>query len=147
MKQSLFISALSAGLLIIASIGAASSQPKVKGVLEACETERATFCEQVEPGNGRLFACLYAYEDKIGDECSASITDMADAIDLLFASASEALAVCAPDIEKLCSTVEAGGGRIISCLSEKAEEVSPECKSAAGSFAKKYGLTDTDKAK
>lgn len=40
----------------------------------------------------------------------------------------EAYAVCAEDKERLCSGVEAGGGRIAECMFAHADQVSWECR-------------------
>src|SRR5580658_7206106 len=37
---------------------------------------------------------------------------------------------CAADVQKLCSNVPSGGGRIIACLKQHKEEVSDRCKQA-----------------
>ena len=39
-------------------------------------------------------------------------------------------AACAADVQKLCSNVPPGGGRIIACLKQHKEEVSDRCKQA-----------------
>ena len=127
----------------ISLLGApALAQGPVKGVLEACETEITTFCDQVTPGHGRMLSCMYAHEDKISDDCAASIVDLADALDFLFANVSNAVALCAADIEANCSEVEFGGGRILSCLKANADKVSAECQPVVSSFSDQFGLND-----
>jgi len=128
------------GLLSVPFTQVAFAQGPVGGVLEACETEITTFCSDVTPGNGHILACMYAYEDRISDDCAASIVDLADAIDYLFANAREAIAICAPDIEANCSGVEFGGGRVLTCLKENASNVSAECLPVVTDFVAKYGL-------
>ena len=39
---------------------------------------------------------------------------------------------CAADVQKLCSNVPQGGGRVIACLKQHKEEVSDRCKQAIG---------------
>ena len=46
------------------------------------------------------------------------------------ASPQDAQAACAADVQKLCSNVPAGGGRIIACLKQHQQEVSQGCKQA-----------------
>ncbi|WP_434054885.1 MAG: cysteine rich repeat-containing protein [Roseibium sp.] len=121
---------------------AAMAQGPVKGVLEACETEITTYCDQVTPGHGRMLSCMYAHEDKISDTCANSIVDLADALDFMFANASEAIAMCAADIEANCSGVEFGGGRVLTCLKENADKVSSDCQPVVNAFAEKFGLED-----
>src|SRR5258708_4103481 len=38
---------------------------KKKEVMEACQADIKQFCANVTPGEGREFACLRAYEDKL----------------------------------------------------------------------------------
>lgn len=121
---------------------AAAAQGPVQGVLEACETEITTYCDQVTPGHGRMLSCMYAHEDKISDTCASSIVDLADALDFMFANASEAIAICAADIEANCSSVEFGGGRVLSCLKENADRVSSDCQPVMNAFAEQFGLED-----
>jgi hypothetical protein len=39
-------------------------------------------------------------------------------------------AACQPDAQKLCAGVPRGGGRIIACLQQNQDQVSPACKDA-----------------
>src|SRR5208282_4597216 len=41
-------------------------------------------------------------------------------------------AACAEDAQKLCATVQPGGGRIVACLKEHKDSLSDRCKQAAG---------------
>jgi hypothetical protein len=41
-------------------------------------------------------------------------------------------AACAEDAQKLCATVQPGGGRIVACLKEHKDSLSDPCKQAAG---------------
>ena len=49
----------------------------------------------------------------------------------------EAMQACRPDYEALCKGVEPGGGRIIACLMQHADKVSPGCKQALMSLKPK----------
>jgi hypothetical protein len=46
---------------------------------------------------------------------------------------------CAADVQKLCSDVPTGGGRIIACLKQHKEEVSDRCKQAIASAMQRSG--------
>ena len=37
----------------------------VENVIEACQNEIDSFCNQVTPGGGRMLACFYAHENKL----------------------------------------------------------------------------------
>ncbi len=89
---------------------------KSQSVFEACSSEIASQCSAVLPGNGHLYACLYANEEKLSEACDDAAEDVLDQLDLFFELVRYAKQECAIDIEKLCSGVEMGGGRIYSCL-------------------------------
>ncbi len=122
---------VAAGTLV--AIGFAENA-RAQGMLESCADDIMTYCENVEPGQGRIISCLYAYEDKISEQCYAATTDFHDAMDFVFATIREALAVCAADIENHCAGTEFGQGRIVSCLAEKDSEIAPECKQVVDGF-------------
>ncbi len=42
--------------------------------------------------------------------------------------------VCEPDIETLCSDVEAGEGRIASCMLKQKASAGPQCQEAINAF-------------
>lgn len=112
-----------ASLLAVAAAGPAAAQ----SVFEACDAEIAARCADVQPGGGRLVACLYAHEDKLSESCDAAVADVADLLDLFFERVRYAKQQCLPDITKLCADVDLGGGRLISCLKDNAASLSPEC--------------------
>jgi hypothetical protein len=46
-------------------------------------------------------------------------------------------AACGSDVQKLCTGVQPGGGRIIACLKQHKDEVSSGCKEAIGKAVKR----------
>ena len=96
-------------------------------ILGACEADIVAYCAEVEPGNGRIAACLYAYEDKLSEPCDKAMSDTADVIDLFFDRLRYVKQQCGADIRTYCSEVELGQGRLFTCLAEKRSEISAEC--------------------
>ena len=47
----------------------------VKVFMEGCRADIDTYCAQVTPGEQRLMACIYAYNDKLSDECKGNVRD------------------------------------------------------------------------
>jgi hypothetical protein len=45
---------------------------------------------------------------------------------------------CAADVQKLCSGVEPGGGRILRCMRQHQSELSPDCQSAMADAMAQY---------
>ena len=44
-------------------------------VAQSCENEIKTLCSDVQPGEGRILACLDKNDDKVGDTCKKAIAD------------------------------------------------------------------------
>src|SRR5207245_1518825 len=51
----------------------AKFEEKMKEVKEACQADIKQFCANVTPGQGREFACLRAYDDKISAGCKEKL--------------------------------------------------------------------------
>jgi hypothetical protein len=96
-------------------------------VFEVCSSEIASHCSAVLPGEGRLYACLYANEEKLLDACDEATGDVLDQLDLFFELIRYAKQECAKDIEKFCTSVEMGGGKILSCLKSHSADLRNDC--------------------
>lgn len=117
-------------LVVAVSAPALAEQDLVQSVLDGCRSELDTYCSQVTPGEGRILACLYAHGDKLSGRCEYALYDAAvqleRAVDALAYVANE----CGPDLDRLCSEVAAGQGRLLKCLEQNDPKVSPRCKEA-----------------
>ena len=113
-----------------------SAPTGAQGLLLSCEAEINKSCSDVNPGNGRLIACLYAREDQVSDSCGDAIDDVADLLDAMFADIQRSYSICAKDIEKLCAGERFGQGRILTCLNEQHAEVSPACQAVVFDHAR-----------
>ncbi len=111
------------GLAVLYNPITASAQ----SIFASCEDDLAKFCSAVNPGHGRLGACLYAHEDQVSPSCDAAIVEIADLIDILFERLRYAKQQCGADIAKLCGETEIGQGRLFSCLYEQKAALSAEC--------------------
>jgi hypothetical protein len=123
---------IGAGLVICASTSLArAAQPALAAqVKEGCQTELASFCKDVTPGEGRLLACLYAFEDKLSSRCDYALYDAATRLDHAVTALAHGANECKTDIEKHCAAVQAGEGRIIDCLKKQGDKVSKRCRQA-----------------
>ena len=99
-------------------------------VKEGCKAELDTHCKGVTPGEGRLLACLYAFEDKLSIRCDYALYDAAVRLERAVAALSYGAAECKTDIEKHCATVQAGEGHIVDCLKKQGDKVSQRCRQA-----------------
>jgi hypothetical protein len=51
----------------------APSQQAVAAAAAACETDIQKLCPGVQPGGGRIFACLKQHKDQVSDVCKQAI--------------------------------------------------------------------------
>ena len=93
-------------LAFIAVMPAVSSGYIVEvNVASNCERELNIFCKHVTPGEGRLLACLYAYEDKLSGRCEYALYDASVHIQRKISNMMYLVTECADDFNKYCSSV------------------------------------------
>ena len=134
---------LMAGLLLL-FLGApvfAAEDPLLKGAqgaldtfVEGCQQELTTFCKDVTPGEGRVIACLFAYQDKISSRCEYALYDSVGQLDRTLTNLSYAINECRDDLKSYCADTKPGEGRLLDCLSKNETKISNRCN---------YALKDT----
>ena len=128
MRLFVMIGALS--LVLASSAWAADDGTLTDQVKEGCKTELDSFCKGVTPGEGRVLACFYAFEDKLSPRCDYALYDAAVRLERAVAALSYGATECKDDIEKHCATVQVGGGRIVECLKKQGDKLSKRCSQA-----------------
>ena len=118
------------GMCGFTSLAGAAQPSLANQVKDGCKTELGSFCKDVTPGEGRLLACLYAFEDKLSSRCDYALYDAASRLDHAVTALAHGATECKSDIEKHCAGVESGEGRIIECLEKHKDKVSERCKHA-----------------
>ncbi len=121
---------LTLGAVLLLAGPAAAQQKLIETVAEGCKDEIAKFCSNVTPGEGRMLACLYAYQDKLSGRCEYALYDAAVQLERAVAALSYVVNECSSDLRRLCSSVPAGEGRLQQCLQENDSRVSVRCKQA-----------------
>merc|ERR1740120_147291 len=83
-----------------------------------CKPDVKSFCEDVEPGNGRVHECLLKHKKEISLPCNIAEFHLQalGAIDITLNPVVRK--ACKSSIEKLCPNMVAGHGRIWSCLEQ-----------------------------
>ena len=104
-----------AGLMgaVVVSSGAWAAPPCVDDIQKLCSTAPA--------GEGALQACLKSHEAQLSADCKAHV-------DGIRKSGQQLAAMCVWDIERFCPDVAPGGGRILGCLQQNVDSLSPVCK-------------------
>jgi hypothetical protein len=106
------------------------AQGVVDTVAKGCEKELTKYCKDVTPGEGRVLACLYAYEDKLSARCEYALFDAAAQLDRAIADLTYMANECGGDLDKYCADVPEGQGRLLNCLKKNEKKVSKRCKQA-----------------
>jgi hypothetical protein len=86
-----------------------------------CAEDLAKFCKDVQPGGGRIAKCLKEHEKELSATCTQHIAEVQSRW-------KEANQACHDDVLKFCKDVKPGQGRIVKCLKEHQNELSPESR-------------------
>jgi hypothetical protein len=128
-KLMLFL--LAAGYASVAGDSAGLATP----LHGACKADIEKYCSNVEPGDGRLLACLYAHEDKVSEACDDATADMSNIVDAALSAVGDTVAQCVPDIQKHCSGTEFGDGQMLSCLYAHRADIHKDCAKGVNFYA------------
>jgi hypothetical protein len=82
-----------------------------------CTAEIRAHCGGVQPGEGRIRACVKEHFNDLSEECKAKLAKV-EAFDK----------ACADDIKQSCAEVKPGRGRILACLRKALGNLSEACK-------------------
>jgi len=105
-------------LMFSGTAGAAPAEGKRQG---PCSDDVAKFCKDVQPGGGRIARCLKQHEQELSPACKQHAAEVKQ-------RGQEFRAACEDDVLKLCADVQRGGGRIVNCLKQHEQELTPDCK-------------------
>lgn len=108
---------LAVGAIVLLSATSAMAQQST--VAKACAADIKTKCADVQPGEGRVRACIKSHVSELSAPCQA-----------VLAKAAAFGKVCGDDIKKICADVKPGGGRIVACMKSHLADVSEPCKDA-----------------
>jgi hypothetical protein len=117
-------------LAISAGCATAPSKGPADIVAEGCKAELEAYCKDVTPGEGRVIACLYAYNDKLSNRCEYALYDASSQLQREVEAMAYAANECRDDLKTYCSNIQPGEGRLLQCLDKNKDKVSARCKQA-----------------
>jgi hypothetical protein len=125
-------SALAVAIIAVLAFGGAASaeQSLIDTVAKGCDKEIKTYCKDVTMGEGRVLACLYAYEDKLSGKCEYALYDAAVRLQRAITALAYVANECEPDLKAYCSDIQPGGGRLLQCIEKNDAKVGKRCKQA-----------------
>jgi hypothetical protein len=103
-------------VLLMAPVGAMAQGSAVR---QACGPELQQHCAGIEPGEGRLRACVKENFAAFSEPCKQALL-----------SSVAVVRACKADVQRTCPGVQPGGGRIQACMKDHFAEYSDSCKQA-----------------
>ena len=97
----------------------ATSGMAQSAAMKACAGDVKSLCAGVQPGDGRMKACIRSHFSDVSAPCQAVLVKAA--------AVSKA---CSADVKKVSADVKPGDGRIEACMKSHLSEVSDACKDA-----------------
>ena len=137
MKKMVIVSMSLCLVVLFGGLVLAEEMGPVEIVADGCNKEIATYCKGVTPGEGRVLACLFAYEDKLSNRCEYALYDAAAQLERAIAALTFLANECKDDLKTYCSNIKPGEGRLINCIDKNMEKVSSRCKQAIKDVSKK----------
>jgi len=110
------IGATLTGSVLLAAASALAQQGAVR---QACSADLQQHCAGVQPGGGRLRACVAEHFSSFSDPCKQALL-----------SNLAVVKACKTDVQRSCSGIEPGGGHIQACMKDHFAEYSEACKRA-----------------
>jgi hypothetical protein len=105
-----------ASVLLMAPVGAMAQGAAVR---QACGPEIQQHCAGVEPGEGRLRACVKEHFAAFSEPCKQAML-----------SSVAVVRACKADVQRTCPDIQPGGGRIQACMKDHFAEYTEPCKQA-----------------
>lgn len=106
--------------------------------VKSCDSDAAILCPGLPLNSQKSFMCLTAYEDNLSLGCKIGIVEAAIALEMGMIAIDYSIKACEADADKHCLNVEAGEGRIVSCLRKNETKLTKDCTTAL----KETGLWD-----
>ena len=88
-----------------------------RGVVRECAADVRAMCGGVQPGEGRIRACLNSHLVDLTPPCQA-----------ILVRAAAVGKACRGDVKTLCGDVKPGGGRIEACVRSNLAKLSAPCR-------------------
>jgi hypothetical protein len=96
-------------------LGSAPARAAPNTAVQACRSDFTKFCSDVEPGGGRIVACLKQHQNDLTPACKSTV---------------DQLAGCGDEVRRICGTAS-GRSELQECMKTHSNEFSATCRAAA----------------
>ena len=108
MKKMLVVAVTLCLIMLMGVAAFAEEKGIVQTVADGCKQDIETYCKGVKPGEGRILACLYAYQDRLSNRCEYALYDAAAQLERAVAALTYLANECKDDLKAYCSDVKPG---------------------------------------
>jgi hypothetical protein len=112
------------GLVIFTALLLSGSAALAQQEAKPCASDIKTLCAGIQPGEGRIKACIKSHLTNLSQTCENRVLTVA-----------VTGKVCKTDLTKLCAGVMPGTGGIRACIKSHMAEVSDPCRDAMSQTA------------
>ncbi len=106
-----------AGAFLLFMTTGVSAEP----VGKPCAADAERLCKGVQPGEGRVARCMKEHEKELSPGCKENIVKLKEKI-------RDVAEACKDDAARLCKDTKPGQGRVLRCLKQQEDKLSPACK-------------------
>ena len=107
------------GLVMLTALLLSGSVAVAQQAGQPCAGDIKTMCAGIQPGEGRIKACIKSHLTELSPTCQDVVLTVA-----------VTGKVCKTDVTKLCGGIAPGTGGIRACIKSHMAEVSDPCKDA-----------------
>ena len=107
------------GTSLFGTTAGAMAQPRIG----ACAADIRKHCADIQPGEGRISACVKEHFNDLSDACRVRLARIA-----------AVAKACIPEVKEHCANAGRGRGRIATCLKGVFADLSDTCKAALVDF-------------
>ena len=133
------LSAITMLFAVIAAVAQTNSPAAGRGgggkFRAACGEDVQRFCVGMQPGGGRLVQCLSSHTSELSAACGNMIAAAGR-------GGAKIRAACDQDLQRYCVGVQAGGGRLVQCLSSRTSELSTACTNMIAAIQARKGTSN-----
>jgi len=101
---------------------------------QSCRAEIQKLCGNAKAGDGHYRQCIEQQHDALSPACRQQIAEHKDRI-------QKKAEACRADVEQFCKDVEPGGGRVVRCLKQNENKLSPACRDGLA----RHGMRSRDR--
>jgi hypothetical protein len=91
--------------------------------VKSCQSDISNYCGHVKMGQGRIWACLLANDDKITSQCGMALNAVTLEFETVRAKADEIIRACETDRENFCPRAKWGQGGVVKCLASQSHTI------------------------